>query len=98
MLLWFTLSKMAKAKQKSKLSLAKIVGFIANLIIPGLGTIILERYDLGVIQISLTIACLLMIFTNSLLKTIAIIALAAVWLWALAAGISTIKKGKKQGL
>ena len=84
---------MPKAKQ-NRPGLTKILGFFANLIIPGLGTIILEKYDLGTIQISLTVVCLLMIFTNSFLKTAAMIALASVWLWALFTGINIIRQKK----
>jgi len=86
---------MAKPIQKSKRGLSRAVGFIINLIIPGLGTIILEKYDLGVIQTSLTVACLLMILTNYFLKTAAIIVLALVWLWAIVTGVSIIRQKKK---
>ena len=72
-----------------------IAGFLVNLIIPGLGTIILEKYELGIIQVLLTISISLILFTYksaASILTITAILLIAVWIWAFITGIRALKE------
>ena len=84
---------MVNLKDRPKIQL--ILGFIANLIVPGLGTIILERYVLGIMQLTLTIVCILMRATNSgLINTLSTVSLILLWVWALISGIQAVRNKK----
>ena len=80
---------MAKPKKLSKK--IAIAGLIANLFLPGVGTIILGKYDIGTIQLVLA---LLSIFLSII--SIGIPFFIAVWIWALITGIKALKKAKKE--
>jgi len=73
--------------------LNSVIGVISNLFIPGLGTIIFGKYEIGMIQLSLLIACVLMLFSSIPPAIISLIVFptAAVWIWAFATSICEIK-------
>ena len=84
---------MEKQNKPDKINL--ILGLIANFFLPGLGTIIIGKYEVGVIQLGLILACFLVIFSNLLPNTVSVIiilVIIAVWAWALITGIKSIKK------
>jgi hypothetical protein len=71
-----------------------ILGLIVNLVIPGLGTIMVEKYDIGVIQLCLTIAFGLILFSNIPLVIISItsIPILIIWIWALITSIRAFRE------
>ena len=79
---------MAKPKKLSR-NIAT-AGLIANIFLPGLGTIILGKYDMGTIQLVLA---LLSIFLS--IMAVGIPFFIAVWIWALITGIKALRTAKK---
>ena len=79
------------AKKIKKIESAKIAGLIVNLFLPGLGTIIAGKYDIGAIQLILAlIGCFIsMTFVGVI---IGIPLYLAMWIWALITGIKSLKK------
>jgi len=76
-------------------TISKTWMFIVNLIVPGLGTIIIGKYELGIIQLVLTTSISLMLFAYKELPsalTAMIILLASAWLWVFITGIRTLKE------
>ena len=88
-------SDIQKHNEKLK-KLNLISGFIANLIIPGFGTIIFGNYEIGILQLILTVCGALLIFSELFYTpTIVIVAIMIlVWLWALTTSLKEIKKKK----
>jgi large-conductance mechanosensitive channel len=82
---------MAKPKKLSK-NIA-IAGFVANVLLPGVGTIILGKYDIGTIQLVLALLSLSLFLS---ITAIGIPFFIAVWIWALITGIKALKKAKKR--
>ena len=82
---------MKKEKTSETIALA---GLIVNLFLPGLGTIILGKYDIGTIQLILAlIGCFLaMTFIGTI---IGIPLYLGMWIWALVTGIKELKKARK---
>jgi TM2 domain-containing membrane protein YozV len=74
-------------KNHSKINL--ILGFIANFIIPGAGTIIFGHYELGILQMSLFVAGILIMLSkiSDVLASIIVLPLIMLWIWALITSI-----------
>lgn len=87
---------MKSKTQKHGISIS-VLGFIANLLIPGIGTIMLGQYELGIIQLTLLISAALVMFSNfpPAVYLLMIASVAAIWIWALATGIKFLKKAGK---
>jgi hypothetical protein len=73
--------------------LVNLIGFLINLIIPGLGTIIFGEYELGIVQMVLLISFILVLFSNtpSAVYLVMLIMIAAIWIWALITGIKKLR-------
>ena len=70
---------------------ARVAGFIANLFLPGIWTIILGKYDTGAVQSILMLAGLFFSIT-SVGVVIGIIVFAGTWIWALITGLKALKR------
>jgi len=80
-----------KKKIKALSKRTAVAGLILNLILPGLGTIILGKYDIGTIQVILSLIGLF--FSISLIGVmIGFPIFLATWIWALFVSIKTLKK------
>ena len=72
-----------------------IAGLIANLFLPGLGTIISGKYDVGTIQIILSLAGVFFFFSiTSIGVVIGLSLFVSIWIWALIMGIQNLKSKK----
>lgn len=71
-----------------------IAGLLVNLFLPGLGTIINGKYDIGTIQIILSLAGIFFSVT-SVGVVIGLSLFISIWIWALIAGIQTLKSKNK---
>ena len=87
---------MAKKKEKL-LKETAISGIIVNLFLPGLGTVIMGKYDIGSIQLILSIIGLFFLITL-IGSIIGIPLFIAMWVWSLITGINHWKKLKRQKL
>jgi len=90
------LSKTKTEKEKEKLPSKgiAIAGLVVNLILPGLGTIVFRRNDIGIIQLVCSILGIL--FSFSLVGILIGLPLfLAMWVWALVVGIKRLKKASK---
>jgi hypothetical protein len=67
-----------------------VIGLIVNLIAPGLGTIIIGRYDIGSVQLILYIIGLFFSITK-IGSIIGIPLIVAMWLWALSFSVKNLK-------
>ena len=86
---------MAKKETKVRfLKSAAVLGIIANLFLPGLGTIIIGKYDIGSIQLILTLIGLFFLITL-IGSIIGIPLIAAMWIWSLVVGIKNLRNIKK---
>jgi len=85
------IKRSAKSKRSFKFGIA---GFIANLVLPGLGTIIIGKYDIGTIQIVLSLISVFFL-ANLVGVIIGIPIFIATWIWALFTGIKILKNLKK---
>ena len=74
-----------------------IAGLVVNLLLPGLGTIILGIYDIGSIQLILSIIGLFFLITL-IGSIIGIPLFIAMWIWSLITGMNHWKKLKRQKL
>ena len=89
-----------KSKEKSSKIVSKrsaAIGLIANLFLPGLGTIITGKYDIATVQIILSITGLFFLITTAGV-IIGVMLFLAAWIWALITGIKTLKKAKHRPL
>ena len=85
-----------KRKEKTKTpKLILILGLIANIILPGVGTIIIGKYDTGIIQLVLSLVGLFFMIT-SLGIMMGIPFLLAIWIWALVVSIKALKNPDKK--
>ena len=82
------------AKSKKSIEGTAIVGLIINLFIPGLGTIVSGRYDIGIAQLVLALVGVFLLPTV-MGTAIGILILIGVWVWALVSGIKILKETKK---
>lgn len=87
---------MKKQEQNKHVDYVPIIGFIINLLIPGLGTIIFGEYEPGIVQLVLMMAAVLILFSNfpSAVYLLMIAAIIIIWAWALITGIKELKKKK----
>ena len=80
-----------KRKEKTKTPKGIVIlGLIGNIIFPGVGTIILGKYDIGIIQLVLSLVGLFFLI-NSVGIMIGIPFLLAIWIWALVVSIKALK-------
>jgi TM2 domain-containing membrane protein YozV len=90
---------MAKKAKKENVKKASegtaVLGLIVNLALPGLGTIIAGKYDIGTIQLVLSlVGCF---FTMTFIGAIIGLPLyLAMWIWALITGIKILKESRKR--
>ena len=86
---------MPKIKKSNKIvsKHAVIAGLLTNLVLPGLGTIILGKYDIGTIQIILSFAGILFSVTP-IGAMIGLSLFIVIWIWALIVGIQALKPKK----
>jgi len=70
-----------------------IAGLIANIFIPGLGTLIMGKYDIGTIQLILSLIGFFLSITL-IGSFVGIPLLIAMWIWAIAVSIKALKKAK----
>jgi TM2 domain-containing membrane protein YozV len=94
---FFQISKMKKKIIKDKPVLSKsiaVIGLLVNLVAPGLGTIIIGKYDTGSVQLILSLIGLFFSITM-IGSIIGIPLIAAMWLWALIFSIKSLTNIKK---
>jgi hypothetical protein len=71
-----------------------IVGLIVNLILPGLGTLIFKRYELGIIQLVCSVIGIAFVFVSVPFFLLGAPLFLAMWIWALVLGIKRIRESK----
>ena len=89
---------MKKKKEKERMKTPKeivILGLIGNIILPGVGTIIIGKYDIGIIQLVLSLVGLFFLI-NAVGIMIGIPFLLAIWIWALIVSIKALKNPDKR--
>lgn len=95
---------MKRKKQAKVNETTIIIGIILNLFFPGLGTIIFGKYDIGTIQLVLSLTGCLIFFASIPLvialigflgMIIGMILYCSVWIWALVFGIKTLKEARE---
>ena len=72
-----------------------VISLIANLFIPGLGTMILSKYDIGTVQIILALIGAFLLPAGTGATIIGMPLFLAMWIWALITGIKALKEIKK---
>ncbi|MEM2956281.1 MAG: hypothetical protein QW041_01770 [Candidatus Pacearchaeota archaeon] len=82
-----------KQKRKDDEKTTIIIGLIVNLFLPGLGTIIFGKYDIGIIQLVLSLVGFFISITT-IGVIIGIPLIIGMWIWALVTGIIVLKKNK----
>lgn len=85
---------MPNKKTKKTPKTITIAGLIVNLFLPGMGTIMLGKYDLGAIQLILVLIGFYLSVTG-IGAFVGIPLIAAMWIWALIASIKAIKEAGK---
>ena len=68
-----------------------VIGLLVNLVAPGLGTIIIGKYDIGSVQLILSLIGLFFSITK-IGSIIGLPLIAAMWIWALVVSIKNQKK------
>ena len=68
-----------------------IIGLLVNLVSPGLGTIVIGKYDVGSVQLILFLIGLFFLITK-IGSIIGIPLILAMWAWALAVSIKNLRK------
>lgn len=81
---------MAKPKKLSRNTAT--AGIMANIFLPGIGTIVIGKYDMGAIQLVLALLSLSLFLS---ITAVGIPFFIAVWIWALVTGIKALRTAKK---